>query len=278
MEYFTLSNGVNMPVLGSGCNSFGRSDGRWQSEPDGDYRPLVSAIKVGYRYFDTAIDYHNEAAIGLFISESGIHREEFFLSTKIPERPEYIASKDSVRMHITRSLERLRTDYLDLLLIHRPSEDVEGIIRTWETMSVMMAEGKIRAIGVSNFEIPLLKTVMDVSKTKPMVNQVMINPGMWHTEVVEFCLKNDIRPTAWGPLTNVSENNKNDLRKIGVKYNKSWAQVLLRHYFQRGIVSVPKSHFVNEQKENLEIFDFKLTDDEMDTIGALRGEQIPFKL
>ena len=111
MEYFTLSNGVQMPVLGTGCNSFGRSDGRWQSEPDGDYRPVVSAIKAGYRFFDTAIDYLNEAAIGLFISESGIPREEFFLSTKIPERPEYIASRESVRFYINRSLDRLRTDY-----------------------------------------------------------------------------------------------------------------------------------------------------------------------
>lgn len=278
MEYFTLINNVRMPVLGSGTNSFGRSDGKWQSEPDGDYRPVVSAIKSGYRFFDTAIDYRNESAIGLFVSESGIPREEFFLSTKIPERPEYIASKHNVYKHINGSLERLRTTYLDLLLIHRPTDDIEAIVRTWEAMTEMMSEGKIRAIGVSNFEIPLLKTLMNSNKTKPMVNQIMINPGMWHTEVVEFCLENEIRPTAWGPLTNVSQDNKNDLGGIGGKYGKNWAQVLLRYYFQRGIVSVPKSHFINEQKENLEIFDFNLTSVEMDAIEALKGEQHPFKL
>ncbi len=278
MEYFTLINGVRMPALGCGTNSFGRSDGKWQSEPDGDYRPLFSAIRSGYRFFDTAIDYKNESAIGLFVSESGIPREEFFLSTKIPERPEYIASKDTVRKHINGSLERLRTAYLDLLLIHRPIEDIERLVSTWETITEMMLEGKIRAIGVSNFEIPLLKTLMNASETKPMVNQIMINPGMWHTDVVEFCLKNEIRPTAWGPLTNVSQDNKNALGKIGTGYGKSWAQVLLRYYFQRGIVSVPKSHFVNEQKENLEIFDFSLTGAEMDFIAELKSEQGSFRL
>ena len=106
----------------------------------------------------------------------------------------------------------------------------------------------------------------------------MINPGMWHTEVVEFCLKSEIRPTARGPLTNVLQDNKNDLARMGGKYGKNWAQVLLRYYFQRGIVSVPKSHFSNEQKENLEIFDFGLTGAEMDAVGALKGEQVPFRL
>jgi len=267
-----------MPAIGSGTNSFGRSDGRWESEPDGDYRPVLSALKLGYRFFDTAIDYKNESAIGLFISESGIPREQFFLSTKIPERSEYIASKETVRKHICGSLERLRTSYLDLLLIHRPTEDIEGIIRTWETMTEMMEEGKIRAVGVSNFEIPLLEILMSTSKIKPMVNQIMINPGMWHSEVVKFCLRNEIRPTAWGPLTNVLDDNRIELAKIGEKYNKRWAQVLLRYYFQRGMVSVPKSHFVNEQKENLEIFDFNLTDAEMDIVGALKGNPVTFRL
>lgn len=278
MEYIKLSNGLSAPVLGYGCNTLGRSVDDWMREPDGDYRPLYYALDAGYRYFDTAIDYHNEPALGLFLAESDIPREEFFLSSKLPQRPKYICSEEATSSFIDRSLKRFHTDYLDMFLLHRPSKDVEGLLRAWRVMERYYREGKLKSIGVSNFEIPLLEIFLKETDVKPMVNQVMINPGCWHRELVAFCQEHDIRPTAWSPLRNLTEDNRRDLAEIGENYGKSWAQVLLRYYIQRGISVVPKSHFEHEVRENIDIFDFLLTDAELRRIDALEGQGMPFPL
>ncbi|MCD8155040.1 MAG: aldo/keto reductase [Clostridiales bacterium] len=275
---FTLANGVEMPALGYGCNTLGRSVDNWMMEPDGDYRPLYYALDAGYRYFDTAIDYHNESALGLLLSETTIPRHELFLSTKLPERPKYIAAEEGIREYVARSLARFHTDYLDLLLIHRPSEDVKGLLRAWRVFEELYRKGKVRAIGVSNFEIPLLNIFLKETDVKPMVNQIMMNPGVWHRELADFCLMNNIRPTAWSPLRNLTDENRTLLAKVGAEYGKTWAQVLLRYDFQSGIVTVPKSHMKNEIKENIQIFDFCLTDAEMNRISSIRGLNVEFKL
>ena len=278
MEYCTLSNGLSVPVLGYGCNTLGRSIDEWRMEPDGDYRPLYYALEAGYRYFDTAIDYHNEPAMGLFLSESSIPREELFISSKLPQRNKYICSKEATAGFIDRSLARFHTDHLDMFLIHRPCEDVEGLLRAWRVIERYYKEGKICAIGVSNFEIPLLKIFLAETDVKPMVNQVMINPGHWNREVVAFCKENDIRPTAWSPLRNLTEENRAELTEIGRAYGKSWAQVLLRFYLQSGISVVPKSHIREEVAQNIDIFDFSLTKAELAAIDQMRGVAFEFKL
>lgn len=278
MEYIKLQNGLSVPVLGYGCNTLGRSVDDWTMEPDGDYRPLYYALNAGYRYFDDAIDYHNESALGLFLSESGIPRSELFISSKIPEREKYICGEKAVAKYLERSLARFHTDYLDMFLIHRPSKNVEGLLRAWHVLEDYYRDGKIRSIGVSNFEIPLLKIFLNETDIKPMVNQIMINPGCWHTDLVAFCQESAIRPIAWSPLRNLTEDNKQILREIGKKYGKSWAQVLLRYYLQRNISVVPKSHAETEVKENIAIFDFHLTDAELDKISALKGKNLKFPL
>lgn len=180
MEYITFTNGVQVPVLAYGCNTLGRSIDDWTMEPDGDYRPFYYALNAGYRYFDDAIDYHNEAELGVLLSLSHLKRSDFFISSKLPERHKYIAADEAVGYYINRSLERFHTDYLDMYLIHRPSKDAEGLLRAWHVLEKYYKQGKVRVIGVSNFEIPLLKIFLEKTEIRPMVNQIMINPGCWH--------------------------------------------------------------------------------------------------
>ena len=275
MDYFTLNNGHQIPALGYGCNTLGRSVDDWMMEPDGDYRPLYYALNAGYRYFDTAIRYHNESAMGLFLWESGIPREELFLSTKIPTEDPYVADAQTTRSFIERSLARFHTDYLDMLLIHGPRrEDMDITLNVWRVMEEMFDEGKLRNIGISNFYIPQLEWFLPKTRIKPTVNQVMINLGVRHQEVVDWCRANDILPAAWSPLRNALPENIAQLDRIGAKYGKTWAQVLLRYYGQRGILVVTKSHIQEEVIQNLNVFDFLLTEEELAEIDAIEGGKL----
>ena len=276
MEYFTLNNGHLMPALGYGCNSLGRSMDDWVMEPDGDYRPLYYALNAGYRFFDTAIRYHNESALGLFLSEYSeehhILRDEFFLSTKIPTESPYVESPAASRSYIERSLSRLHTDHLDMLLIHGPrKENMDITLDLWRVMEEMYDEGKLRNIGISNFYVPQLEWFLPKVRIKPAVNQIMINLGVRNQDSVDWCRQNDILPAAWSPLRNARQENIAELNVIGRKYGKTWAQVLLRYYKQQGILVVTKSHVEKEVVQNLNVFDFKLTDDELKRIDAMEG-------
>ena len=262
MENLKLANGVEIPAIGSGTNSFAKVDGKYDGQTD----EVVSAIKAGYNFFDTAESYGNEEAVGNGIIESGVGRENIFIATKMrtkqfgQEGP-YHNSPEDAKAAIERSLAKLKTDYIDLYLIHMPWDNNEEAAAVWKVLEEYYKKGVLKAIGVSNFTVEDLQYLLDHCEVKPMINQVKIAPGKPNEEIVEFCQANGIVPMAWGPLK--FDADKTELEKIGAKYGKSWAQVVLRRNFQRGIVSIPKAHSFDHQKANLDIFDFELTDEEV---------------
>ena len=262
MEYFTLSNGLRIPAVGSGTNTFAKTNGKY----DGHTDEVVSCIRAGYRFFDTAESYGNEEAVGEGIIESGIGRENIFIATKMRTR---IMGQDAAPSWkpadavaaIERSLAKLKTDYIDLYMIHMHWDNDAETAEIWKVFEEYYEKGVLRSIGVSNFSVDNLQYLMDHCRIRPMVDQVRISPGFSNAEVVDFCRANGILPMAWGPLR--AEGDTSASAAIGEKYGKSWAQVVLRRNFQLGIVSIPKSHSFEHQKANLDIFDFQLTEEEL---------------
>lgn len=288
MEYFKLYNGMDMPAIGSGTNNFGRADSdRYESELNGDFSAMDTALEVGYRMFDTAMIYGNEDGIGERIKNSGIARSEFFIMGKVPNQSPYNDDEASIRRSVENSLRTMQTDYFDMFLIHKaiPTADeragvkvmnLEKTLALWSVLEKLMAEGKLRGIGVSNFNVEQLNTFLPVCSTMPMVNEVRCNPAMRNTEVIELCKEKGIQVVAHSPLSfsvaagvfAVDENYKAKLAAIGEKYGKHWAQVQLRYNFQNGIISIPRSSKKRNQASNLDIFDFELTAEEMATLSV----------
>ncbi len=281
MEYFTLRNGQKMPAVGSGTNSFGRADSNEYTSPlIGDYSAMESALEVGYRMFDTALAYGNEEGIGNCLAKSGIPREEFFLMGKIPNRAPYNSTPQSVRESVDASLRRLKTDHFDMFMIHKAvddavarqggSMDLNKTLEIWYTLTELYKEGKLRGIGVSNFDTEQLTAFLKECGEVPMVNEVRCNPACRNSDVLVLCKENGIQPIAHSPLSfsiapgvfKVDELAKARLSYVGEKYGKSWAQVLLRYNYQNGVVSIPRSSKKSNQAASLDIFDFALTDDE----------------
>jgi len=286
MEYFTLRNGIKMPAVGCGTVTFGREGAKLENPINGDFSAIGSALEVGYRLFDTALAYGNEEGIGQALAASGIGRDQLFLSSKVPNKPPYNQSAADVKASVEESLRRMRTDYFDMMLIHHavPGKtdlkgeglemDVERVCMIWETLTQLMREGKLRGIGVSNFNIEHLTQLMANCSEVPMVNQIRCNPAGQNNDVIEFCKENGIVPEAHSPL-NFSRSRgvvlempeyKALLASLGGKYGKGWTQILLRYYYQRGMVSVPGSAKKSHQAGNLDIFDFSLNEEEMKTL------------
>lgn len=262
MEFFVLSNGVKIPAIGSGTNSFAKTDGVF----NGDTKEVLSAIEAGYRFFDTAESYRNEEAIGNGIIESGIGRENIFITTKMATRSEKPLGRAETVAAIERSLTKLKTDYIDLYLIHFPWDKQEEEKEVWATFEEFYNKGILKAIGVCNHMPADLDFLLNNCTVKPMVNQVKCNPDNWNTDAIEFSQKNGVVPMAWGPLK-FSEELRAPIEEIGNRYGKTWAQTILRYQFQRGVISIPKSHSFEHQKANLDIFDFELTEEEMNAIA-----------
>ncbi|SEK77277.1 Aldo/keto reductase [Carnobacterium iners] len=269
METVTLANGTKMPLVGTGTNTYGKVENQYKGDLNNDFRALESAIKAGYRLIDTAIYYRNEAGVGQTIKDSGIAREEFYLTTKIPEIEEYIGSKEIVEQALLKSLENLQTDYIDLYLIHQPIEDKKTLKRTWQVLESFVDAGKIKSIGVSNFSIRLLEEMKVYTKIQPAVNQIESNPSNWNNELIDYLKNQLIIPEAWGPLSRVTEEQRAKLTTIGDKYGKNWGQVLLRYQIQRKVVVIPKSHNIQRQLSNLELFDFNLSTGDIQIIETL---------
>ncbi len=256
MEYVTLNNGLKMPILGFGVFQIPKEDTE---------RCVLDAIEVGYRLFDTAQSYGNERAVGNAIKASGLDRSEFFITTKL-----WISEMgyEKAKKSIEGSLERLQMDYLDLLLIHQPFGDYYG---TYRAMEELYYEGKLKAIGVSNFYSDRLIDLIKFNKVIPMVNQVETHPFHQQVEANEIMKKYGVQIQAWAPFA----EGKNDLFgnetlvEIGKKYNKSAAQVTLRYLIQRGVSVLPKSVKKERMQQNFEIFDFELTQEDMDNILKL---------
>lgn len=256
MEYVTLSNGLQMPKLGYGV---------YQVTKDECERCVSDALEVGYRSIDTAQSYFNEEEVGNAIARSGVARGEIFLTTKVwIEHYGYEACKKSVE----ESLRKLKTDYLDLLLLHQPFGDSWG---AWRALEEFYEQGVLKAIGISNFYADRMVEFASFNKIKPMVNQVECHPLNQQIEAKTWNDKYGVQLEAWAPFGEgrggLFENAV--LKEIAAKYGKSTAQVMLRWHLQRGIVVIPKSTHKERMTENFNVFDFSLTDDDMAKIATL---------
>lgn len=256
MDYVTLNNGVKIPQLGYGV---------YQITKEECERCVLDALEVGYRAIDTAQSYFNEAEVGDAIEKSPVDRKDIFLTTKVwIEHYGYEATKASV----LKSMEKLKTDYIDLVLLHQPFADYYGAYRALEDL---YEEGKLRAIGVSNFYPDRLVDIASFARIKPMVNQIETHPLNQQIEAHKWLEKYGVIHEAWAPFGEGRGNMFSNavLQNIGAKYNKSVAQVILRWQLQRGIVVIPKSTHKERMAENLNVFDFTLTDADMKNIAAL---------
>lgn len=257
MENIKLNNGVEMPLLGYGV---------FRVSPEECERCVSDALKVGYRMIDTAQAYGNEEGVGRAWRKSGIPREELFLVTKV-----WIsnAGEEKAAASIDESLRKLDTDYIDLLLIHQAYGDVFG---TWRAMEKAYRNGKVRAIGVSNFQAGRFFDFAHYADIKPMINQLQCNVLAQQNEIQTVLQETDTKTMAWGPLGGQGVDGivqSELLAAIGQKYNKSAAQVALRWLIQRGIVAIPKSSHIERMQQNFDIFDFELTPNDMLQIGDM---------
>ena len=268
MKDIQFNSGYKMPIIGTGTNTYGKEDNAYQGELTGDFSELKNAIALGYRSIDAAISYRNEAGVGETIANSGIPREEFFITTKITNKDEYVATKDNVRETIENSLRNFHTDYIDLYLIHHPIENKEYFKQTWEVLEEYYEKGILRSIGVSNFDENLLREMEAFATVKPAVNQIQVNLKEPNSALIELLNKLNIVPVAWGPMKATDEQIE-ALTEIGAAHKKSCAQVLFRYQTQRGVVVIPKSHNPDNQASNLNLFDFELSDDEIKNIDQL---------
>ena len=264
MEYIRLSNGVEMPLLGYGV---------FQVSPDECERCVTDALNVGYRLIDTAQAYQNEEGVGAAWRKSGIKREDLFLVTKV-----WIsnAGEEKAYKSIEESLRKLQTEYIDLLLIHQAYGDVFG---TWRAMEKAYREGKVRAIGVSNFQAGRFFDFAHYVELKPMVNQLQCNALAQQTGIEPIHAEFGTKLMAWGPLGGQGAEGivKSELlASIGAKYNKTAAQVALRWLTQRGVVAIPKSSHKERMAQNFDIFDFTLSDDDMSQIATLNQQDAGF--
>lgn len=257
MEYIKLNNGVEVPLLGYGV---------FLVSPDQCERCVSEALEVGYRHIDTAQAYYNEEGVGQAISKSGIDRNELFITTKV-----WISNAGEAKAarSIDESLRKLHTDYIDLLLIHQAYGDIYG---SWRAMENALRDGKVRAIGVSNFQAGRFVDFAMHVDVKPAMNQLQCNVMIQQNGIQQYLDQYGTRMTAWGPLGGQGADaifTNQLLQQIGGKHGKTPAQVALRWLTQRGIVAIPKSTHIERMRENFNIFDFRLTDDEMTLIASL---------
>lgn len=264
MKTVKLNNGVEVPILGFGTYQI--------TDPEEAEKAVRDAIEAGYRHIDTAQSYMNEESVGRGIANSDVPREELFVTTKVwVENVSY----EGVISSVERSLKRLGLDYIDMLLIHQPYNDVYG---AWRAMEELQKQGKIRAIGVSNFGVDRAVDLAEFNEVVPQVNQIEINPFQQQTKNIEALKKEGIIPEAWAPFA----EGKNDiftnpiLEKIGNKYGKSVAQVIIRWLVEQDIIVLAKSVKPERMAQNLNVFDFELTKDDKAQIATLNMGESQF--
>ncbi len=264
MQKIALNNGVEMPILGFGVYQV----------PDAEEceRSVLEAINTGYRLIDTAAAYLNEAAVGNAIKKSGVAREELFITTKLWIQD---TGYETTKQAFDKAMKRLQLDYLDLYLIHQPMGDIYG---SWRAMEELYGEGRIKAIGVSNFHPDRLIDLIIHNKVVPAVNQIETHPFHQQIETHKFLKENNVQIESWGPFA----EGRNDIFKnelllsIAGKYKKTVAQVILRWLTQRGVVAIPKSVHKERIAENFNIFDFELSPEDMSAIVSLDTKKSQF--
>ncbi|WP_010134498.1 aldo/keto reductase [Ochrovirga pacifica] len=263
MKYVTLNDGNSLPILGFGT---------YKSTEQEGITSVKTALQNGYRLLDTASKYQNEEAVGKGIIESGISRKEIVITTKLWRT---CLGYEDTKAELEKSLKKLQVDCIDLFLIHWPAnaknynnwQQVNA--DTWRAMEDLQAEGKIKSIGVSNFFEQHLEALLQTAKVMPAINQIEFHPGYWQPKLMEYCNTKNIQIQAWSPFARGKVFKNETLNNIAKKHKKSVAQICLRWVLQHQVVAIPKSNTPERIKENLQVFDFKLTEEEMHLINAL---------
>lgn len=264
MQHITLNNGLSMPQLGFGV---------WKV-PDEEVTKAVSkAIDTGYRSIDTAKVYGNEVGVGKAIAASDVAREDLFITTKLWNADQ---GYENTLEAFGESLKKLSLDYVDLYLIHWPTPEYDTYVESYKALEKLYHDGRVKAIGVCNFNIDHLERLMDECDVKPVLNQVECHPYLQQKELKDFCKKHDIYIESYSPLMNGRDVLNDDvLTDIAAQHNKTAAQVVLRWHLQTDAIVIPKSVTPSRIEENLDVFDFELSQEDMDKIAALdKGERI----
>lgn len=258
-----LNNGYEMPVLGLGT---------FLSSYDDCYKACLFALQHGYRHIDTAQNYKNEEAVGKAIRDSGVPRNEIFITSKLQITR---FGKNNTRKAVFKSLKDLGVDYIDLYLMHWPSSNYEFNLETYHALEELVKEGYIRSIGVSNFQIHHLEHLLPYVTIKPVTNQIELHPGLSQVPLVKFCEDHDMIVTSYGPFMKGEAFTMPYINELAKKYSKSPAQICIRYLIDRGIIAIPKSVHENRIKENFDVFDFKLTNEEINNILKLnQGKRV----
>ncbi|MGI2327602.1 aldo/keto reductase [Planococcus sp. YIM B11945] len=262
MNYVTLNNGIKMPQLGFGV---------WQVEDDQATAAVAKAIEVGYTSIDTAMIYKNEKGVGKAIQEAGVPRGELFITTKVWNSDQ---GYENTLRAFEESLERLELDYVDLYLIHWPTPEFDNYIDTYKALEKLYKDGRVKAIGVCNFEIEHLERLLAECEVVPVLNQVECHPYLNQAELKAFCAEHNIFVEAWSPLDQGGEALKDEtIVKIAEAHGKTTAQVILRWHLQNNSIVIPKSVTPSRIEENFDVFGFELTDEEVEQINGLNKDR-----
>lgn len=262
MNYVTLNNGLKMPQLGFGV---------WQVEDNQATDAVAKALEVGYTSIDTAMIYKNEKGVGKALQQSSVPREELFITTKVWNTDQ---GYENTLRAFDESLERLGLDYVDLYLIHWPTPEYDQYVDTYKALEKLYKDGRVKAIGVCNFDIEHLERILNECEIKPVLNQVECHPYLIQSELKEFCAKHDIFVEAWSPLQQGGEVLKNEsVMKIAETHGKTPAQVVLRWHLQNNTIVIPKSVTPSRIEENFNVFDFELSTNEMEEINQLNRNE-----
>lgn len=267
--YYTLKNGIKIPKIGFGT---------WQISNDDVYEAVLNAIKIGYRHIDTAYNYHNEEGISRAIIDSGVKREDLFITTKLPD---FIKNYDETIKYFYDSLNALKLDYVDLYLIHAPwpwsnvgQDCKEGNIEAWKAMIDLYNKGLIKSIGVSNFNINDLDAIIKATNFVPHVNQIRFFIGNTQETLTKYCEDNGILVEAYSPFATGNILNDEKIVEIANKYNTTVSSIALKYILQRGALPLPKSTNIDRQKQNLYLADYVISDEDMEILNKIHNPKL----